>query len=64
MNGLQLRLAGACVILFVLIVLLSGWSALFAPEALLSTLLEAGLLVLGLALVYQGENLRAAQAKY
>ncbi|KSU68158.1 hypothetical protein [Arthrobacter sp. NIO-1057] len=61
MNGFQLRLVGACILLFVLIGLLSGWSALFAADALLSTLLQAGLLILGLALVYQGENLGAAQ---
>jgi len=63
MNGFLLRLTGACVILFILIVLLSGWSALFAAEALVSTVLQVGLLVLGLALVYQGENLRAVQSK-
>lgn len=56
MNGFQLRLVGGCIILFVLVGLLSGWSALFGAEALISTLFQIGLLLLGLALVYQGEN--------
>ncbi|WP_159609336.1 hypothetical protein [Glutamicibacter sp. JC586] len=62
MNGFQLRLLGACVVLFVMIGLLSGWSALFATEALVFTLFQFGVLALGLALIYLGENLRIPKA--
>lgn len=56
MNGFTLRLLGAAIVVLVLIGLLSGWSALFAAEAFLATLVQLGLLVLGLALLYRGEN--------
>lgn len=56
MNGYKLRLLGAGLLLLVLVGLLSGWSELFASGAWLATLVQLGSLVLGLALVYRGEN--------
>lgn len=56
MNGFKLRLLGAGILLLVVIGLLSGWSELFASGAWLATIIQLGSLVLGLALVYRGEN--------
>ncbi|MGH3651636.1 hypothetical protein [Glutamicibacter sp.] len=61
MNGYKLRLLGAGLLLLVLVGLLSGWSELFASGAWLATLVQLGSLVLGLALVYRGENARPAR---
>ncbi|UTM46988.1 hypothetical protein [Glutamicibacter mysorens] len=56
MNGFKLRLLGAGILLLVVIGLLSGWSELFASGAWLATIIQLGSLLLGLALVYRGEN--------
>ncbi|MFJ2144327.1 hypothetical protein ACIOJF_03390 [Glutamicibacter sp. NPDC087831] len=61
MNGYKLRLLGAGLLLLVLVGLLSGWSELFASGAWLATLVQLGSLVLGLALVYRGENAMPAR---
>ncbi|MCS3491558.1 polyferredoxin [Arthrobacter sp. JUb119] len=61
MNGYKLRLLGAVLLLLVLVGLLSGWSELFASGAWLATLVQLGSLVLGLALVYRGENATPAR---
>ncbi|UXN30793.1 hypothetical protein [Glutamicibacter sp. M10] len=57
MNGFRLRVTGACLVLLTVVGLLSGWSALFSPDALMSTTVQIGSLILGTALVYCGENL-------
>ena len=56
MHGFKLRLLGAGILLLVLIGLLSGWSELFASGAGVATVLQLGLIFLGLALIYRGEN--------
>ncbi|KWR72778.1 hypothetical protein RN04_05040 [Arthrobacter sp. W1] len=54
--NVKLRLLGAGILLLVLIGLLSGWSELFASGAWVATVLQLGLIFLGLALIYRGEN--------
>ncbi|WP_440102641.1 hypothetical protein [Glutamicibacter mishrai] len=57
MNGIRLRLLGAGLVMLVMVVILSGWSALFAADGLLATTIQLGALLLGFAMIYRGENL-------
>ena len=56
MNGPQLRLCGALILLPTLVLLLSGWSVLFSAEGAVPTIVQFALLAAGLAMVYRGEN--------
>ncbi|GAA1414193.1 hypothetical protein AUR04nite_19910 [Glutamicibacter uratoxydans] len=63
MSGITLRVIGAAAITVGLICLLSGWSAVFAVEGTLFTALQCALVLVGLVMVYRGENVNSRHPK-